>query len=119
MKTPARLLTGHGKSSKANVCRIFLKESVVGEKLILPSDYKTISFEKFILWEIAARKLWYRKSLLLTNNKGTYRTAMMSKPAYLSVEIVIDKPTPGKIYIPQVQGSKIVHVRSYLRAEVR
>ena len=27
---------------------------------------------------------------------------MMSKPAYLSVEIVTDKPTPGKISIPQV-----------------
>ena len=26
MKTPARLLTGHGKSSKVNVCGIFLKE---------------------------------------------------------------------------------------------
>ena len=34
-------------------------------------------------------------------NKGTDRTAMMSKPAYLSVEIVTDKPTPGKISIPQ------------------
>ena len=27
---------------------------------------------------------------------------MMSKPAYLSVEIVTDKPTSGKISIPQV-----------------
>ena len=27
---------------------------------------------------------------------------MMSKPAYLSVEIVIDKPTSGKISITQV-----------------
>ena len=33
MKTPERLLTGHGKSSKANVCGNFLKEkNVVGEK---------------------------------------------------------------------------------------
>ena len=45
---------------------------------------------------------WYRKSLLLANNKDTDRTAMMSKPAYLSVEIVTDKPTSGKISIPQV-----------------
>ena len=33
------------------------------------------------------------KSLLLANNKGTNQTAVMSKPAYLSVEIVTDKPT--------------------------
>ena len=45
---------------------------------------------------------WYRKSLLLANNKGIDRTAMMSKPAYLSVEIVTDKPTSGKISITQV-----------------
>ena len=43
---------------------------------------------------------WYRKSLLLANNKGTDRTATMSKPAYLSVET--DKPTSGKISITQV-----------------
>ena len=30
------------------------------------------------------------------------QTAMMSKPAYLYVEIVTDKPTSGKISIPQV-----------------
>ena len=75
---------------------IFFKRKMwLGKKLILPSDFKTISFEKFILWEIAARKL-------LANNKGTDRTAMMSKPAYLSVEIVTDKPTPGKISLTQV-----------------
>ena len=45
---------------------------------------------------------WYRKSLLLANNKGTDRTAMMSEPAFLSVEIVTDKPTSGKISIPHV-----------------
>ena len=45
---------------------------------------------------------WYRKSLLLANNKGTDRTAMMSKPAYLSVEILTDKPTSGKVSIPQL-----------------
>ena len=58
-----------------------------------------------ISWEIAARKLDFslvgieRTSLLLANNKGTDQTAMMSKPAYLSVEIVTDtcKPTSGKI----------------------
>ena len=43
-----------------------------------------------------------RKSLLLANNKGTDQTAMMSKPVYLSVEIVTDKPIPDKISIPQV-----------------
>ena len=41
-KTPARLLTDHVKSSKANVCGIYLK---LEKKLILPSDFKTISFE--------------------------------------------------------------------------
>ena len=39
---------------------------------------------------------------MLANNKGADRTAMMSKQAYLSVEIVTDKPTSGKISIPQV-----------------
>ena len=78
---------------------------MVGEKANSTVRFKTIYFEKKnILWEIAARKLdssrWHRKSLLLANNKGTDRTAMMSKPAYLSVEIVTDKPTPGKISIP-------------------
>ena len=34
--------------------------------------------------------------------KGTDQTKMMSKPAYLSVEIVTDKPTSGKISIPQI-----------------
>ena len=31
MKTPPRLLTGNGKSSKANVCGIFFKKNVFGE----------------------------------------------------------------------------------------
>ena len=44
---------------------------------------------------------WYKKTLLLENNKGTDQTAIMSKPAYLSVEIVTDKPTSGKMSIPQ------------------
>ena len=45
-------------------------------------DFKTISFEKFIVWEIAVQSRLYRKSLLLANNKGKDQTAMMSKPAY-------------------------------------
>ena len=81
--------------------QFFKRKLLLGKKLILPSDFKTIPFENFILWEIAAGKLdssrvWYRKSLLLANNKGTDRTAVMSKTAYLSVEIVTDKPTTGK-----------------------
>ena len=77
------------------------------KKLILKSYFKTISIEKFTLWEIAARKLdsspvGIERSLLLVNNKGTDQTAMMSKPAYLSVEIVTDKSTSGKISIPQL-----------------
>ena len=40
--------------------------------------------------------------LLLANNKGTDQTAMMAKPAYLSVEIVTDNPTSGKISITQL-----------------
>ena len=69
---------------------------------------KTISFEKFIVWkkELCEKTLfqsrWCRKSLLLANNKGIDQTVMMSKPAYLSVEIVTDKPTSGKTSIPQV-----------------
>ena len=35
------------------------------------------------------------------NNKGTDKTVMMSKPAYLSVEILTDKPTLGEIFIQQ------------------
>ena len=39
---------------------IFKKKNVVGEKasksVIIPSDFKTISFENFTLWEIVARK---------------------------------------------------------------
>ena len=57
METPERLLTGHGKSSKANVCGIFKKKNVVGEKTNSTVRFKTIFFEKFILWEIATRKL--------------------------------------------------------------
>ena len=40
--------------------------------------------------------------MLLANNKGTDQTVMMSKPVYLSVEIVTDNPTSGKISIPQL-----------------
>ena len=40
--------------------------------------------------------------LLLANNKGTDQTAMMAKPAYLSVEIVTDNHTSGKISITQL-----------------
>ena len=68
---------------------------MVGEKANSTVDFKTISFEKFIVWEIAARKLDF--SLLLANNKGTDQTVTM-----LSDEIVTDKPTSGKISIPQV-----------------
>ena len=34
----------------------------LGKTLFLPSDFKTKSFEKFILWEIAARKLDFAAS---------------------------------------------------------
>ena len=40
--------------------------------------------------------------LLQANNKCTDQTVMMSKPVYLSVEIVTDNPTSGKISITQV-----------------
>ena len=66
VKTPAWLLTGHVKSSKANVCSIFLK---LGEKLILPSNIKTISFEKFICEKTWFQSRWYWKSLLLEKNQ--------------------------------------------------
>ena len=56
MKTPARL---HVMERAARQClRNFFKRKMwLGKKLILPSDFKTIPFENFILWEIAARKL--------------------------------------------------------------
>ena len=66
----------------------------LGKTLFLPSDFKTKSFEKFILWEIAARELDFAAS--------TDQTVIMSKPVYLSVEIVKDNPTSGKISIPQL-----------------
>ena len=47
----------------------------------------------------SCEKTWI---LLLANNKGTDQTVMMSKPVYLSVEIVTDNPTSGKISIPQL-----------------
>ena len=63
MKTPARLLTGLGKSRKANVCGNFLKRKMrLGKTLFPPSDFKNKSFETFILWEIAARKLDFAAS---------------------------------------------------------
>ena len=40
--------------------------------------------------------------LLLASNKGTDQTVMMSEPVYLSVEIVTDNLTSGKITIPQL-----------------
>ena len=39
---------------------------------------------------------------MLANNKGTDQAVMMSKSVYLSVEIVTDNPTSGKISIPQL-----------------
>ena len=55
---PGRLLTGLGKRSAT----IFKKKNVVGETLFILSDFKTKSFEKFISWEIAARKLDFAAS---------------------------------------------------------
>ena len=52
----SKTANGHGKSSKANVCGKTVK-LWLGKKLILPSDFKTISFQKFILCETAAGKL--------------------------------------------------------------
>ena len=48
------------------------------------------------------RKLRENLILLLANNKGTDQTALMAKSVYLSVEIVTDSPTSGKISIPQL-----------------
>ena len=57
MKTPAILQTGHGGQQGKCLPYFFKRKMWLVEKLILPSDFKTMSFEKFILWEIAARKL--------------------------------------------------------------
>ena len=46
------------KEQQGKCLRQFFKRKMwFGKKVILPSDFKTISFEKIILWEIAARKL--------------------------------------------------------------
>ena len=57
MKTPARLLKDLGKSSEACLRQFLKRKMWFGKMLFLPSIFKTKSFEKFILWEIAARKL--------------------------------------------------------------
>ena len=59
----------------------------MGKTLFLPSDFKTKSLRENLI-------------LLLANSRGIDQTVMMSKPAYLSVEIVTDNPTSGKISIP-------------------
>ena len=41
---------------------IFKKKMRLGKTLFLPSGFKTKYFEKFILWEIAARKLDFAAS---------------------------------------------------------
>ena len=41
---------------------IFKTKNAVGENIFLPSDFKTKSFEKFILWKIAARKVYFAAS---------------------------------------------------------
>ena len=81
---------------------IFLKDNVVGENSNSTVDFKTISFEKDSCEKTRFQFCWYRKSLLLANNKGTDQTAIMSKPAYLSVEIVTDKPTSAKFLYHRV-----------------
>ena len=66
MKIPARLLTGHGKGSKANVCGDFKKKYVVRKKhlmtIILPSNFKTRLLQENLI-------------LLQANNKGADQTA--------------------------------------------
>ena len=71
----------------------------LGKTLFLSSDFKTKSFEKIHIMGDSCKKTWFG---VLANNKGTDQTAVMSKPAYLSVEIVTDNPTSGKISIPQL-----------------
>ena len=39
-----------------------MSAAFLGKTLFLPSDFKTKSFEKFILWEIAVRKLNFAAS---------------------------------------------------------
>ena len=70
----------------------------LGKTLFLQSDFKTKSFEKFIQWEIAARKI----DLAASEQQRHRSDCDDGKSAYLSVEIVIDNPTSGKISIPQL-----------------
>ena len=70
----------------------------LGKTLFVPSDFKTKSFEKFILWEIAARELDFAAS-----EQQMHRSDCdYVKTSVLSVEIVTDNPTSGKISIPQL-----------------
>ena len=68
----------------------------LGKTLFLPSDFKTLKNSCYGRW------LRENLILLLADSKGTDQTVMMSKPVYLSVEIVTDNPTSGKISIPQL-----------------
>ena len=97
MNTPARLPRNRYWKEQQDKC---LRQNAVGGKRY---------FYRPILKLNPFRKSHYERQLrenlifLLVNKKrGTYHTEMMSKQAYLSVEIITDNPTSGKISIPQL-----------------
>ena len=75
---------------------IFKKKNVVGEN----AKYFYRPILKLNPWKNSyyGRQLRENLILLLVNDQ----TAMISKPAYLSVEIVTDNPIPGKFSLPQL-----------------
>ena len=55
---PSKTANRSLKEQQGNCLQQFFKRKKwLGKKVIITSDFKTISFEKFILWEIAAKKL--------------------------------------------------------------
>ena len=62
-KVPSKTAYRSWKEQSGKCLRQFLKRKIrLGKMLFLPSDFKTKSFEKFILWEIAARELDFAAS---------------------------------------------------------
>ena len=84
----------------------------LGKALFLLSDFK-LNPLKITLWETAARKLDFAAS---EPKKGRDHTEIMSNQAYISVEIVTDNPTSGKISIPQLVSVAEYWIVPYLVA---
>ena len=82
-------------SAKCNSGRIAIQWFHIKHYL----NYKYTKFQPYT-FRVQKMCVFARYSTLVP--RLTVQTAVMSKPAYLSVEIVTDNPTSGKISIPQL-----------------